>query len=89
MTIIYLPKCTEAVSEMYIIFPSEAKTKINPSKVCNKCDPSSFINSGRLLIDGLHPQPSPRPEKIQNIRSIHLIKHQKQISEFHNFQVRT
>ena len=45
-----------------MIFPSEANTKIKPSKVCNKWDPSSLRSSGRLLIDGLQPHPSPRPK---------------------------
>jgi len=28
------PRCTDAVSDMYIIFPSAATTNINPSSVC-------------------------------------------------------
>lgn len=30
------PKCTEAVSEIYMILPSDATTKTNPSKVCKR-----------------------------------------------------
>lgn len=58
------PKCTEAVSEMYIILPSGATTNMNPSKVCNKCEPSSLI-ADSLGLDGncCEPQASPRPIK--------------------------
>ena len=55
---------------MYIIFPSEARTKINPSKVWSKWDPSSLSNSGRLLSDGLDPHPSPRPKSVHYMRMI-------------------
>ena len=60
------PRCTEAVSEMYIIFPSADSTKINPSNVCKRWDPSSFIISGRLWNDDdgfCSPHPSPKPRK--------------------------
>lgn len=50
---------------MYMIFPSGATTKMNPSRVCNKYDPSSFIGvSLGFGGAGVAPQASPKPEKI-------------------------
>lgn len=39
------PKWTEAVSEMYIIFPSGATTKMKPSSVCKQTTNSSLNDS--------------------------------------------
>ena len=59
------PKCTDAVSEMYMIFPSAESTKMKPSRVCRRWDPSSFIISGLRLKEeavGFCSHPSPKPE---------------------------
>ena len=56
------PRCTEAVSEMYMILPSEDNTKMKPSKVWRRCDPNSLRISGRLVRAGFMPQPSPSPK---------------------------
>lgn len=49
---------------MYMIFPSGATTKMNPSRVCNKYDPSSFIGvSLGFGGAGVAPQASPKPER--------------------------
>ena len=37
------PRCTLAVSLMYMILPSLESTKMKPSRVCSRCEPSSFI----------------------------------------------
>lgn len=60
------PRCTEAVSDMYIIFPSGATTKMNPSRECNKYEPNSFIG-GSLGFGGagVAPQASPKPAAIK------------------------
>lgn len=61
------PKCTDAVSDIYMIFPSGATTNMKPSNVCNKWDPSSFIDDSRgLLGGGAAPHASPKPAKKKN-----------------------
>lgn len=57
------PKCTDAVSEMYMILPSGATTKMKPSSVCSRCEPSSLMVAPRCIA-GEEPQASPRPAKV-------------------------
>ncbi len=44
----------------------DTRTKINPSRVWRRCDPSSFKISGFLVNAGFIPHPSPSPETEQN-----------------------
>lgn len=56
------PKCTDAVSDMYMILPSGATTNMNPSRVCKRCEPSSLIPCSLVFVtDGAAPHASPKP----------------------------
>ena len=63
------PRCTDAVSEMYMIFPSAERTKMNPSRVWRRWEPNSLRASGRLVTAGFMPQPSPRPAVASVLRN--------------------
>lgn len=52
----------DAVSEMYVIFPSGATTKAKPCSVCNKQEPSSLIGvSLGFGTADIAPHASPKP----------------------------
>lgn len=62
------PRCTEAVSDMYMILPSGATTKMKPSKVWRRYEPSSLIGvSLWVWTTGVAPHASPKPE--MNLKS--------------------
>lgn len=67
------PKCTEAVSDIYMIFPSGATTKMNPSRVWRRWEPSSFMPVSRAVVTvGAAPHASPRPANREAFNSCEL-----------------